>query len=284
MVKILKRAIFILIGIVSAIFGIQGFLLPNHFVDGGITGTSMLIAKVSGLQLALLIPVINAPFLLMAFYQVNRRFAVLSIFTILAFAVGLGLSSFPMMTNDKLLAAIFGGFFLGAGIGLAIRAGSVLDGTEILALVLSKKIGVTVGDLILVLNIFIFGVGIFVLGLESALYSVLTYVSASKTVDFILHGIEEYNGITIISSKSDEVKSAIFEQTQRGVTVYKGKGGFSDEEKEILFCVVTRLEIPKIKSIVEEIDPGAFLVTSSLNEASGGMVKARPQNVYSAKE
>ncbi|MDX1920341.1 MAG: YitT family protein [Candidatus Caenarcaniphilales bacterium] len=268
-----KKLILICLGVFLAGLGIKGFLIPNHFIDGGVTGLSMLVSKISGINLSLLIVIFNAPFILFGLNKFSRTFATASAFTITILAIVLALVKYPIVTHDKLLASVFGGVFLGAGIGLSIRGSSVLDGTEILALVLSRKVGVTVGDVILVMNIFIFGVGALVLGLEPALYSVLTYFSASKTADFIIHGLEGFNGISIISSQSEQIRQAIINETERGVTVYKGKGGFSNDEKEILFCVVTRLEVPKIKSIVKEIDAGAFIVTTPLTEASGGMVK-----------
>ena len=263
-----------LLAVFCAGLGIKGFLLPNSFIDGGVTGISMLLAKVSGLHFPLLIFLINFPFVLLALRQINWKFAVASIVTISCLALSLEFISFPQVTHDKLLAAVFGGLLLGAGIGLSIRAGAVLDGTEVLALIFSKRVGVTVGDVILLMNCAIFTTSIFVFGLEAAMYSVLTYFSASRTTDFVIHGIEEYTGITIISSLNEQIKQAILEQTGRGVTIYKGEGGFSGNDQDILLCVVTRLEVPKIKNIVEEVDQSAFIITHSLNEASGGMVKA----------
>lgn len=263
----------VLLGILSASFGIKVFLIPNDFIDGGITGISMLLAEISHLSLPLLIFLINLPFLLIAYFQIGRRFAVSSTLSIFGLSLVLLLLPFPNVTHDKLLASVFGGLFLGTGIGLSIRGGAVLDGTEILALILSKRTGSTVGGIILIANVFIFGGSAFLLGIESAMYSILTYFSASRMVDFILHGLEEYTGITIISNQSTTIKDEIFRQTERGVTLYKGQGGFSKAEQEILFCVVTRLEIQKIKSIVYEIDEGAFFLTHTLNEATGGRVK-----------
>jgi uncharacterized membrane-anchored protein YitT (DUF2179 family) len=269
-----KQIIFLALGIFSASLGIKGFLLPNHFIDGGITGISMLLSKVFNIKLSFLIILINAPFLYLGYKSIGKKFALISSISIVILSICLLLFEYPIVTHDKLLASVFGGFFLGAGIGLSIRANSVLDGTEILALILSRKTPATVGDLILILNLVIFSASIFALGIESALYSILTYFSASKTINFILHGIEEFTGIIIISNKFAEIRKAIFEQTERGVTVYKGEGGFSSEDKNILFCVITRLEISKIKSIIEEIDNNAFYFTHSISEVQGGMIKA----------
>ena len=235
----------------------------------------MLASTAINLPLPILIFLINLPFLIIGFRQLNKKFIFKSSLAILGLALALFIFTMPIITHDKLIAAVFGGFFLGVGIGLSIRAGAALDGTEILAIWASKKTGLTIGNIILFFNAFIFLVGAFYLGTEKALYSVLTYYSASKTLDFILNGLEEYTGITIISPLNETIRQNIKENTSWGVTVYKGKGGFSEQEQEILFCVITRLEVPKLKSIVEEIDSNAFLITHSLNEASGGMVKRK---------
>lgn len=265
--------LFLVVGVLSAGLGLKGFLLPLHFIDGGVTGVSMLIAALSKVSLPFLILIINAPFIVIGYRQIGKMFALKSALAIGGLALCLAFLPYPVATNDKLLAAVFGGFFLGAGIGLSIRAGGVLDGTEVMALILSKKIGTTVGDIILLLNIAIFSAAAFFLGLEPALYSVLTYLSVSKTMDFLIHGIEEYNGVTIISARSEEIKAAILNDLGRGVTVYKGMGGLTNEEQDILFCVVTRLEIPKVKSAVKEIDQSAFIAIHRITDARGGVMK-----------
>jgi uncharacterized membrane-anchored protein YitT (DUF2179 family) len=266
----------ILLGIFSAGFGLKGFLLSSHFIDGGVTGVSMLLSEAFRIPLSVLIPVINLPFIGIGYWQVGRGFAVRSALAIGGLSVCLALIPFPDVTPDKLLTAVFGGFFIGAGIGLAMRGGAVLDGTEIAALLVSKKSRqLKVGDVILILNIFIFTAAAFLLGIESALYSILTYVAASKTVDFLVYGIEEYHGITIVSLRSEGIRQAILRDLNRGVTVYKGRGGLTETEQEILYCVVTRLEISKIRAIAEEIDDAAFIVVHRIADASGGMVKKR---------
>ena len=278
-VRELKNTALIVLGILSAGMGLKGFLLSSRFIDGGVTGISMLLSDVLGLQLAILILVINLPFIALGYRQIGRRFALRSALAIAGLAVCLLVVKFPDVTPDKLLTAVFGGFFIGAGIGLAIRGGAVLDGTEIAALLVSKKSHLLkVGDVILILNIFIFLAAAFFLGVESALYSILTYAAASKTIDFIIHGIEEYTAITIISMKSEEIKDAITGGLHRGVTVYKGSGGMgskgaSDVEQSILYCVVTRLEIGNIKEVVKDIDPTAFITTHSLSDVEGGLIK-----------
>ena len=269
----------VLAGIVSAAFGLKGFLLSSRFIDGGVTGISMLISDVLGLPLSILILVINLPFIAVGYRQIGRVFAIKSTLAIAGLSLCLAFVKFPDVTPDKLLTAVFGGFFIGAGIGLAIRGGAVLDGTEIAALLVSKSSHLLkVGDVILILNIFIFLTAAFFLGIESALYSILTYAAASKAIDFLLHGIEEYTAITIVSTKSAEIKDAIINRLHRGVTVYRGEGGMGSkglgsDEQEILYCVVTRLEIGTIKNAVREIDTTAFITTHALADVEGGLIK-----------
>lgn len=264
----------IVLGIFSAGLGLKGFLLSSRFIDGGVTGVSMLVSNIMGWHLAVLILVINLPFIALGYSQIGRRFAIKSALAIGGLALCLALVKFPEVTQDKLLTAVFGGFFIGAGIGLAIRGGAVLDGTEIAALLISKGSNLLrVGDVILLLNIFIFSAAAFFLGIEVALYSMLTYFAASKTIDFLIHGVEEYTAVIVMSEHSEEIRHAIVRHLRRGVTIYKGRGGMSDTEQDILFCVVTRLEIGRIKTAVHEIDRGAFIVVHPLADAEGGVVK-----------
>ncbi|MGQ0760780.1 MAG: YitT family protein [Acidobacteriota bacterium] len=269
----------IVVGIFSAAFGLKGFLLSSRFIDGGVTGVSMLLSDIFHAPLSVLILVINLPFVAIGYRQIGRAFAIKSVLSIAGLSVILAFVKFPDMTPDKLLTAVFGGFFIGAGIGLAIRGGAVLDGTEIAALLVSRTSNLlNVGDVILILNIFIFLTAAFFLGVDSAMYSIVTYAAASKTIDFLLHGIEEYRGVTIVSVKSQEIKDAIINQLHRGVTVYKSTGGlgstgWTEEEREILYCVVTRLEISRIRNAVTEIDPAAFIATHALSDVHGGLVK-----------
>lgn len=269
--------ILIILGILSAGLGLKGFLLSSRFIDGGVTGVSMLLSDVLGWPLSILILVINLPFIAIGYRQIGREFAFKSALAIAGLSVCLALVKYPDVTPDKLLTAVFGGFFIGAGIGLAIRGGAVLDGTEIAALLVSKGSPLLkVGDVILILNIFIFAAAAFFLGIESALYSILTYFAASKTIDFIIHGLEEYTAVVIVSEKSEEIRQAIISVLGRGVTVYKGRGGMTDTEQDILFCVVTRLEIGRVKSVAVEIDKTAFIVVHALADVDGGVIKKTP--------
>lgn len=259
--------------------GLKGFLLSSRFIDGGVTGISMLIAEVFGLPLSVLIFLINIPFIVIGYRQIGSRFAVKTGLAIFGLALCLFFIKFPDVTPDKLLTAVFGGFFIGAGIGLAIRGGAVLDGTEIAALLVSRNSYLLrVGDVILILNIFIFLAAAFFLSVESALYSILTYIAASKTIDFLIHGVEEYTAIMIISPHNEEIREAIVNRLHRGVTVLRGSGGMgstgaSEGDVAVLYCVVTRLEIGTVTQAAVSIDPTAFITTHALSDVHGGLIK-----------
>jgi len=278
LIQFFKESVLIITGFLLAGFGLKGFLLPNKFIDGGVTGISLLIAEVTGIALSLLLIIINLPFILIGFKQISRQFAVKSILAIIGLALAVHFIDYPLVTSDKLLVAAFGGFFLGAGIGLTVRGGGVLDGTEVLAIYLSKKTGLTIGDIILIFNVIIFSVGAYVLSVETALYAILTYYAAAKTVDFIIEGIEEYTGITIISDKSEAIRKMITEELGHGATIYKGEKGFSPGAEElkpvnILYTVVTRLEIARLQNEIDRIDPSAFIIKNNIKDTKGGMIK-----------
>jgi uncharacterized membrane-anchored protein YitT (DUF2179 family) len=278
--SMVKESIFLILGIASAAFGLEAFLLPNDFIDGGVTGISLLISEKTGIDLAVLIAVINIPFVLLGSKVVGRNFAIKTGIVITGLSLTVAFIHFPQVTHDKLLVAVFGGFFLGAGIGLSIRGGAVLDGTEVLAIFLSKKLHSSIGDFIIVFNIIIFAVAAYLLSIEQALYSMITYLAASKTLDFVVEGIEEYIGVTIISMRSEEVRQMVIQQMGRGVTIYKGKAGYGrrgdTRDVDIIFTVITRLEISKLNQELHKIDPAAFVVTSSIKDTQGGMIKRRP--------
>ena len=278
--RLLKDIIFILIGIFSASFGLKGFLLTNHFIDGGATGISLLISAVTKIPLYVLIICVNIPFVLLGYKVMGKEFAIKTAFAITGLAICLATVSFPDVTHDNLLVAVFGGFFLGAGIGFAVRGGAVIDGTEVLAIFLSRKLGTTIGDIIVVINVFIFGAAAYYLGVEIALYSMITYLAASKTLDFVIEGIEEYIGVTIVSSHSEEIRQMIINKMGRGVTVYSGKGGYGKRgetrDVEIIYTVITRLELNKLNTEIEKIEPNAFVVMNSVKDTRGGMIKKRP--------
>lgn len=271
----IKSAVLLTAGSLLAGLGLDSFLLPNHFIDGGVTGVSMLLSKLSGLPLSVLLVVVNVPFVALGYRHIGRGFAVRSTVAITALVIWLVTIPFPAAPADKLLGAVFGGFFVGAGVGLAIRGGGVLDGTEILAVILSKRTFATVGEVILVLNVVIFSLAALLIGVEPALYSVLTYFSAFKTIDYLLHGIEAYNGVTIFSARHEPIRHAILNELGRGVTVLKAIGGYTAAEQEVLYCVVTRLELARLSTLVRTEDPNAFMVVSPVHEVLGGVVKRR---------
>jgi len=272
----LQNAVLILAGVLSAGMGLKGFLLSSNFIDGGVTGISMLLAKTTGLPLAIWLPLVNVPFIAVAYRHMGPAFAARSVLGIAGLAGCLALVPFPDVTPDLVLTAVFGGLFIGAGIGLAIRGGAVLDGTEIAALLISKRADVLrVGDVILGFNVVLFLVAISVLGVDAALYSILTYLAAAKTLDFILYGIDEYTAITIVSDQHVAIRERILRDLGRGVTIYAGYGGLRRTEQDILYCVVTRLEIARVRAIVREFDAAAFVVFHPLSSVEGGVMKAK---------
>ncbi len=282
--RLLKReiinAFLIALGVFSAAFGLKSFLLPNGFIDGGITGVSLLVSAVSGWGLPVLIVALNIPFIVIGYTQIGKNFVIKTACGILVLAICIALVQFPVVTADKLLVSVFGGFFLGAGIGLVMRGGGVIDGTEVMAISFSKRTGLTIGDIIMIVNIIIFSIAALRLGIETALYSILAYLSASKTVDFIIEGIEEYTGVTIISAKNEELRLMITRNLGRGVTVYKGMRGYAEAgdkkgEIDILYTVITRLEVAKLNTEIEKIDPAAFVIMNSIKDTKGGMIKKR---------
>ncbi len=277
--KFISDILMVCLGIISAGFGLKGFLLPNKFLDGGATGISLLVTELSGISLPLLLILINAPFVILGYNIISRQFALKTAIGIAGLALCVAFFPYPEITHDKLLVAVFGGFFLGAGIGLAVRGGAVIDGTEVLAIAISKKSGLTIGDVILIVNIIIFSSAAWLINIETALYAMLTYLSASKTVDFIIEGIEEYTGVTIISLKAEKIQRMVVNKMGRGVTVYKGEKGFGrsgeKSDLQIVYTIITRLEVSRLKLEIEKIDPNAFVVMSSVKDMKGGMIKKR---------
>jgi len=276
----LKDALLISIGILSATFGFKGFLLTNHFIDGGATGISLLISALTQIPLHVLIIFVNIPFIVLGYWMMGRQFAIKTALAIAGLALSVAFISFPDVTKDNLLVAVFGGFFLGTGIGLAVRGGAVIDGTEVLAIFLSKKLGTTIGDIIVAINVLIFSAAAYFLSIEIALYSMITYLSASRTLDFVIEGLEEYIGLTIVSVHCEEIRETIIHKLGRGVTVYKGKRGYGKRgetnEIDILYTVITRLELNKLQTEIEKIDSNAFVVMTSVKDTKGGMIKKRP--------
>lgn len=276
----IKDYTYVLIGVFSAGFGLKGFLLPNRFIDGGATGISLLLENITQIDLSFLLILVNVPFLILAAKTFNVKFAIRSIITIAILALVVHYVEYPTITEDRLLIAVFGGFFLGLGIGMAMRGGSVIDGTEVLAIWLSKKLSITIGDVLLLINIVIFSFGAYILSIEIALYAILTYLSAAKTVDFVVDGVEEYVGVTIISEKHQELRKMIVEKLRRACTIYAGKGGYGGNgesyDKDIIYTVVTRLELAKLHTEIDKIDEKAFIIMGLVKDIRGGMIKRKP--------
>src|SRR3569833_2019184 len=276
--KEVTNALLILTGTFSAAFGLKGFLIPNHFIDGGVTGISLLVSSITGAPISALIVIINLPFIWLGYKRINKLYAIKTLAAIFVLSVILFLVRFPHVTDDKLLTAVFGGFFLGTGIGLAMRGGCVIDGTELLAVYINPKSYLSVGQIILAINVVIFGIAAFFLGIQSALYSILTYLSASQMINYIIQGFDEYTAVTIISPKSELIKNVIIRQLRRGVTVYKGERGYGknaiqEKDIDILYVVITRLDVSRLVNTVQQVDPAAFIITHSVSEVKGGLIK-----------
>jgi uncharacterized membrane-anchored protein YitT (DUF2179 family) len=277
--RVLKDIFLISLGITAAAIGLKSFLLPTKFIDGGATGIALLLTELTKLELPSLLLLVNLPFVILGYNVIGKSFAIKTGIAITILAIVTHIFHFPEVTHDKLLVSVFGGFFLGAGIGFCVRGGAVIDGTEVLAIYISRKFSVTMGDVIIVFNILIFSVAAYFLSVETALYSMITYLAASRTIDFVIEGIDEYIGITIVSSHSEEIREMITHHMHKGVTVYKGKRGFGQhghvDDLDIVYTVITRLEITKINTEIQKIDPNAFVVMTSVKDTKGGMVKKR---------
>ena len=260
-------------------FALKSFLVPNDFLDGGVTGVSLLIHDLYHVNIAWVIVLMNIPFIIAGAYHVNRKFAIKTFACVVGLGICLAFIPYPVVTSDKLMVSLFGGFFLGIGIGLAMRGGCAIDGIEVLALYTLKRSSFTISEIILGLNVIIFLIAALKLGLETALYSMLTYYAASRTIDYVIEGLEEYTGITIISGKSEIIKEQLVMKMSKGITIYKGERGFMkgsfehSEPCDIVFTVITRLEVRRLKNLVHSIDPGAFIITNTIKEVAGGVLK-----------
>lgn len=277
----LRDYLSIVLGVGAAAFGLKGFLLPADFLDGGVTGTSLLLSTVFEWPFPWLLVLLNLPFLYLAYVAFSPRFAFRSAIGIVLLALSVALLPLPVMTEDKILIAAFGGFFLGLGIGLAIRGGAIIDGTEVLAITISRKSTLTVGNVILIFNLILFIIAANVLSMEVALYAILTYFAASKTVDFVIDGIEEYVGVTIVTDYHEMIKRMIIHDMGRGVTLIHGskghgKTGSREYDTEIVYTVITRLETARLQTEIDKIDPDAFVIMTAVKDARGGIIKMKP--------
>lgn len=276
-----EEMIYMVLGVLSAAFGLKGFLVPNQFIDGGITGVSLLLHEIFHIKLGLLIILINIPFMVMGSIQVNRYFAFKTLASIILLAVALDYIPIPVISQQKWLDSIFGGFFIGLGLGLSMRGGSALDGIEVLALYTLKRSSFTISEIILAFNIVIFLIAASHFGIDTALYAMVTYYIAYRTTDYVIEGLEEYTGVTIISGKSEQLKNALVLQMGRGITIYKGERGYLKEsfdvrsECDIIYTITTRLEVRRLRNLVLKIDPNAFVFTNTIKEAAGGVLKRK---------
>ncbi|WP_425450707.1 YitT family protein [Tumebacillus permanentifrigoris] len=276
MFTVLKRTLFIILGSLLVSVGLEIFLVPNNIIDGGIVGISILLSHISSWQIGLFLFVLNLPFVILGYKQIGKTFALSTLLGITVMSIGTNfLHPVPGLTDDPLLACVFGGIILGVGVGMVIRYGGSLDGTEIVAILVNKKTPFSIGEIVMFGNIFILGSAGFVFGWDRAMYSLIAYFIAFKVIDITIDGFQESKSVWIISDYHREIGDVLLARLGRGVTYLNGEGGFSGDEKKVVFCVVTRLEEAKLKLIVEEIDPEAFLAVGTIAEVRGGRFKKR---------
>ena len=274
-----NNSVQILMGVGLALFALKGFMIPNHFLDGGITGVSLLLHELFHIPVNYLLIVVNLPFIVLAYAKISKEIAIKSLIAIILLAVGLHFVQIPSITHDKLLISIFGGAIIGMGMGLVMRAGAVIDGIEIIAVMTTKRIGVTISEVIVVLNAILFLIAALKFGIEIGMYALITYFTAVRAADYVVDGVEEFTALTIICSKSDEVKSIIVNEFRKGITVYKGERGYlpgsfdAKSDCDVIVTIVTRLELLSIKNAIRATDPTAFMYVNSIKEASGGIIK-----------
>lgn len=274
----IRKVILIIIGAAITAYGLEAVLIPNSVIDGGVTGVSIMGSKIFGLPLGIFLFILNIPFVYLGYKQVGRTFAIMSVIGIAALSAGTVLmhSITPILSEkDPLLIVASGGILLGVGIGIVLRNGGALDGSEVLAVLISRKVPFSVGDIILVINVFIFAIAAFVYDLESALYSALTYYIAKTVIDIVQVGLETSKQVKVISKNSKEIGDAIQARLGRSITYTFGRGGFSNEDTDIINCIINRMEETKLLDIVKEHDPSAFVVISDVSEVRGGNFKKR---------
>lgn len=270
-----------IIGVLFAVIGLQGFLVPNNFLDGGVTGISILITGFAHIHISILLVAVNIPFIIMGFRKISPTFGIQTLISVLLLAAGMYFVEIPVFTKDKVLIAIFGGFFIGLGIGLVIRGGGVIDGMDVIGQYTEKKSAFTASEIIMVLNVFMILGAAYKFGIEVGMYSILVYFTAMKTTDYVVEGFQQFTSLNIISGRSEEIKSIIANDFKKGLVVYKGERGFLPDsfhiksDCDIIVTVVTRLEIHRISEAILQIDPKAFLFVSSIKEVKGGRVNMK---------
>ena len=277
----LKNLILILLGCSLAILAMKGFMIPNRFMDGGITGISILIHEIFHVNISILVLVLNSLFIYLGYKRIGKTFAVQTTIAVILLSIGLLFIHIEPITNDKLLIAAFGGILIGTGVGLVIRGGGVIDGTEVIAVFTGRRTGFSNSEIIMLINTIIFAVAAFQFGIETAMYSIIMYFTATRATEYVVDGIEEFTAMNIISSKHEEIKSYLVNELGKGITVYKGERGYlpgsSDikTSSDIIVTIITRLEIKQLQEAITEIDPNAFVYVHSIKEASGGILKAK---------
>jgi uncharacterized membrane-anchored protein YitT (DUF2179 family) len=277
--RILKNLIFITFGAIIAGFALDAFLVPHEVIDGGIIGISMILSHISKFNLGLLVIVLNAPFILLALNKMGKLFVAQTAYANIILALSLNFFHSYKVTDDILLSTVFGGIVLGAGVGLILKNEASLDGTEILSLLVSKKFGFSVGEFIMGINLFIYLVAGKIFGWESAMYSILTYFIASKVIDIVMEGINSSKSVRIISDETSAIGNALIDKLDISVTYLQGIGGYSGQDKDIIYCVISRLELPKMIEIIKEIDQNAFVSVVDVHETYGGRFRKKVDKI-----
>lgn len=269
------RLCFLTLGAFIASFALEGFLIPNNMIDGGIVGISIMASYLTKFNLGLLIVLINFPFIFLALKKLGKLFVAQTLYAITMLGVGVNVFKHHVATDDILLATVFGGVVLGIGVGIVLRNNAAMDGTEILSIRLAKKSGFSIGEIIMFFNVFIYACAGFLYGWDKAMYSVLVYFIAYKVIDIVLEGLNESKSVTIISDKAEEIGNSIIQKLDVGVTYIEGKGGYTGVDKKIIYCVISRLEIAKLKELIQLIDPTAFLAIETVHEVEGVRIKEK---------
>ncbi len=275
----LSSIIYTILGVISALIALQGFMIPNHFLDGGVTGVSILIEEIFHIPFSISLILFNLPFIYLGYRKIGKTFSIKAFIAVILLAILMTFITFPQVTSDKVLIAVFGGFFIGLGIGLVIRGGGVIDGLEIIAHYTNRRVAFSTSEIIMSVNTLLFIGAAFEFGIETAMYSILVYYTAMKTSDYVVDGFEEFTALTIISREYEKVKSIIVNDFDKAITVYKGERGYlpgSFEVKQdcdIVMTIVTRIEIHRIKEKIKETDPNAFFYVQRIKEVKGGLGK-----------
>ncbi|MBT2687710.1 YitT family protein [Bacillus sp. ISL-47] len=278
--KEVRQIIMITIGAIIAAAGLEFFLVPNNILDGGVIGLSIIAAELTGMTMSLFLIILNLPFLYIGYRKIGTKFTIHTLYGVIVLSVSTAyLHQFEPVTDDLFLATIIGAVILGTGVGLVIRTGGSLDGTEIIAILVSKKRPVSVGQFIMIVNVFIFILAAFlVFSWETAMYSIITYYIAYKMIDIVVEGLEELKSVTIISDVPEEISDALIKQLGRGMTYIQGQGVFTGEPKKIIYTIVTRIELSTLRSIVEDIDPNALVAIENIADVSGSNFDKGPSH------